>query len=83
MIQGVDLSEPAQRISELKNPFFTDKIIRFSTYCFKSGLGGWNYGGTIEFENGDTKGEQKFKAEDFGTLLKKMEAFMASLQEAG
>lgn len=77
----VDLREQTSRISDLKNPFFADKVIRFSTYCSKSTFSGWSYSGVIEFENGNTKGEQKFKGEDFAGLLKKMETFMNELEK--
>lgn len=76
---GVEIHDQASRISDLKNPFMADKVIRFSTYCNAGWGGQWSYTGTIEFQNGNTKGEQKFKGDDFGSLLKKMEQFMADL----
>lgn len=79
-MNSIDLREQANRISELTNPFEADCIIRLSTWCAKNGWSGWRYTGTIEFENGNTKGEQKFSAENFGALLKKMELFVEELK---
>lgn len=75
---GIDVKEQAKRISDLKNPFMADKIVKFSTYCYPI-MGRWKYSGTIGFKNGNTEGEQKFQADDFGALLTKMEKFMADL----
>lgn len=73
---GVDTHETAQSITDLKNPFSTDKMVQFSTYCRRGYNGVWKYTGTIEFENDKTEGSQRFEADDFSALLKKMEAFI-------
>ena len=76
----VQIKEQANRLSDLKNPFMADKVIQFTTFCMKSSFSGeWSYTGKIEFQNGDTKGEQKFSGEDLAALLRKMELFMAEL----
>lgn len=81
MINAATIREEANRISELNNPFFKDKIIAFRTYCNKSMFSAnWTYAGCIEFQNGNTKGIQEFEADDFAGLLKKMETFMAELE---
>lgn len=78
---GINAEEYANRISTLKDPFFTDKITQFSTYCSRNWSGDWQFTGKIQFENGDTGGEQKFKANDFSELLRKMERFMIDLKD--
>lgn len=80
-MNGIDLAQQANRISDLTNPFMSDKVIAFRAYCNKSAFSGsWSYNGSIEFQNGNTKGEQKFSGPDFASLLKKMETFMAELE---
>lgn len=76
-----DIKEGRKGLSDLKDPFRSDCVKRFSTWCAKLWSGKWTYTGTIEFQNGNTKGEQKFDAENFGGLLKKMEIFIEELEK--
>jgi len=70
-----------KQISEIKDPFAFDNIIKFSTYCSKQTFGGgWYYMGSVEFKNGNTKGEQKFEADNFSALIRKMEAFLKEFE---
>jgi len=65
--------------SELNDPFSKTKITRiyvsYGTFFNK-----WSANGTIEFENGDTNGEQKFKGETFDEVVIKMKAFIQNLK---
>ena len=65
--------------SELNDPFSKTKIISvhvlYSTFFNK-----WSANGTIEFQNGDTKGEQKFRGETFDEVVIKMKAFIENLK---
>ena len=76
----LDIKKAHEALSELKDPFSSDCVIKLSTYCSKSIFDGrWSYNGTIGFKNGNTEGEQKFKADSLAELLKKMEAFVEGL----
>lgn len=76
----IDLFEARNTLAGFKDPFQKDCVIRVSTWCAKLTFGGgWTYTGTVEFQNGDTKGEQKFKGESLANVLQKMEVFVQSL----
>lgn len=64
-------------LDALKNPFASDCISRVSL-----NWGAWSkheWRGRIEFENGDTKGEQGFTSPELGSLIQKMETFAKTL----
>jgi hypothetical protein len=65
----------------LNDPFQKDKWNRIFLYI-------WNadkfnekirYQADVKFQNGNTKGEQSFNADDFKDLINQVEAFMKSL----
>lgn len=65
-------------LSNFKDPFAKDCIVSISTYCFVS-FDKREYTGSVEFKNGDTKGEQEFEGTSLTDVLKKMEAFVEQL----
>lgn len=65
-------------ISTIKDPFNVDCMTSFRISCYKWS-GRWAYRGYVEFQNGNTKGEQEFEEKDMKTLMVKMEAFMEEL----
>lgn len=69
-------------ISVIKDPFTKDCVTAFRTSCHKSWVYPyrWVYKGHVEFKNGNTSGQQDFEAEDYKSLLIKMEAFMNQLE---
>lgn len=73
-----DIKDSAASI--LKDPFNSDSLTDFSAFATKDYRGGWSYWGSVEFQNGDTKGEQKFEAKSYKELLVKMQAFVATLE---
>ena len=84
LLQAMNLLASAQpsseSLSEMKDPFTSDCI---ETICFRIGKG-WldrrvGYSATVEFRNHNTKGEQRFTADDFPSLFKKVEEFTRSL----
>lgn len=70
--------------SDLKDPFRVDAIERIWFGISKSWLDKsvMNFTATVEFRNGNTKGEQKFNAPDFETLVRKVKDFTESLPKS-
>lgn len=68
-------------LSVLKDPFALRHVesiwVRFS----KDYKDRWKASGSIDFENGPTKGEQEFEAETIEDVLAQMQAFLTSLKE--
>lgn len=68
--------------SELKNPFAPDKIKSiYVRYAYSGFSHNWQAYGSIEFENGDTTGEQKFEGETFDGVVQKMKIFIENFKE--
>jgi len=69
-----------EELSELKNPFEKECIssVWFSI-SRKWDKTGWDMYAKIGFQNGETKGEQKLEAADFGTLVKRVQSFLEQL----
>jgi len=74
--------EIGSSISIIKDPFNSESMTVFSVNCYKGAFidKSWRYKGRVEFENGDTKGEQHFEADSLQNLLIKMEAFVKELK---
>ena len=63
-------------IAEFKDPFKGDCIKAVHFHCYASnGFSRERYMASVEFENGKTEGTQKFEAESFQTLVKKVDLF--------
>lgn len=62
--------------TEFKNPFNSQKIeaVRMHIYPKDNDIRA-----TIEFKNGNTKGEQSFRGSDFNEIMRRMQAFVNSL----
>lgn len=73
-----DLKDSAASV--LTDPFSKNCMVGLSTYCSVGYMGQWSYNGNVKFKNGDTEGEQKFKAESLNALLVKMQAFVETLE---
>lgn len=69
--------------SLINNPFLKEKIIKvyilFSPKLFSNGEE-WTAHGTVEFQNGNTKGLQTFKSPSFDGVVIQMREFINSLQ---
>lgn len=75
--------DEATKLSIVKDPFNAQSMVMLSIYCGKSLFGGaWSYNATVGFQNGDTKGEQKFKGDSLKSVLLKVETFVAELEAA-
>ena len=75
-----NLKEASRVISQLKDPFSKDCIIRVSTWASRDSWDNtWTYSGTVEFENGNTKGEQEFEGVSMADVIQKMEIFVEGL----
>lgn len=67
-------------LSPLNDPFKKDAVVavRFHIY---TGLGGFSksMSASVEFQNGNTKGQQDFRGDDFGVLVRQVEDFITTL----
>lgn len=68
--------------SILKNPFKKVCVKRIYV-SYQESWGGqrWTAIGSVEFQNGDTKGEQEFKAETFDEVVRKIKSFLEDLDK--
>lgn len=64
--------------SVINNPFSKNKVKRIYV-SFSEYSGKWSANGAVEFENENTKGEQKFKGETFDEVVLKIKACLDSL----
>lgn len=72
-----------ENLSVINNPFNKNKIKRiyvsFSKSSWTSDNGKWFANGSIEFQNGNTSGEQKFDGETFDDVVLQMKAVINQL----
>jgi hypothetical protein len=74
------LGNDNQLPAEVKNPFSMEHIQAIHMHCTKKLFSdGFNIRGTVEFVNGETKGEQTFEAEGLGELFVKIHNFCERL----
>lgn len=73
--------EKEQFLSTYKDPFKSDKVESIIFHIGKSMFSPYeiNMSATIKFKNGDTSGAHNIKADDFPTLVKKVDEFVHSL----
>lgn len=65
---------------ELNNPFNSDCITDINIRTYKSGWSSsWRTYGIVQFEKGNTTGEQKFEGIDLIDVLRKIYAFVNNL----
>jgi len=69
-------------LSDFKDPFNKECVREIFFFVRKEFCGnkGIQYDSTVYFKNGNTKGEQNIKADDFVSLVKKTEDFVKSLE---
>ena len=60
----------------LANPFKQNCIHVIHIHLYRT-----NMTARVEFQNGDTRGEQNFKADNFNSLIKRIGIFLESLEE--
>ena len=65
--------------SQLKDPFNKERIQSIHMHYYNRSWSDPGWIATIEFINGNTRGEQKFEDKDFQSLLGKMEQFVNEL----
>lgn len=73
-----DLRDSAASV--LNDPFSKNCMVGLSVFCSVGYKGEWSYNGRVQFKNGDTEGEQKFKADSLNAVLIKMQAFVETLE---
>ena len=68
-------------MSILNDPFRKDKWVAMHIHMYnENSFCGKNISATVEFENGNTKGEQKFTDDTFAGLVTQIENFIATLK---
>lgn len=67
-------------LSILKDPFHHQNIEAVMLRMWRWRDGTFRFYATVEFQNGNTKGEQKIEADNFSDLIKKTEAFIKTLE---
>lgn len=67
-------------LSILKDPFAAKLIESIRLNAWKNYNGDFQFYATVEFQNGDTKGEQKIIGSSFDDLISKTKAFIETLQ---
>ena len=76
-------NEQKQYLSEFKDPFKSDKIekiwISIRRGFFSDSRDKIEYSASIEFKNGNTEGKQNVEADNFPTLIYKIQEFIKSL----
>jgi hypothetical protein len=65
--------------SILKDPFSKINVRRIYV-SFSYTFNQWQANGSVEFLNGDTKGEQKFEGETFDEVVLKIKTFLETLK---
>ena len=60
----------------LAQPFNKESVKRIMVVYRDEWKGKWSAYGTVEFENRDTKGEQRFEGENFDEVVAKIKAFL-------
>ena len=67
--------------SEIKNPFGKEQVERISVTFWKTPFPPrlWEAYGSVDFLNGNTKAEQKFKGETFDEVVVKIKAMLENL----
>lgn len=67
-------------LSVIKDPFSKNKIENVHLHITKKWVGeGYNFSGTVEFQNGNTKGKQRFTGESFDDVVMQIKAMIDSL----
>lgn len=75
----LSLLSDKKELSPVNDPFKKDCLKSVHAHVMKFYDGTFSFTGSIEFKNGDTEGTQKFSADDFGSLIQKMESFIKTL----
>ena len=66
--------------SIIQDPFTKNKITSVMIYGFSSWDNKWDYSGTVEFKNGDTRGKQEIKGSSMDDVYLKTANFIKSLE---
>jgi hypothetical protein len=67
--------------SVIKDPFSKNQVERISVTFWRSPFmpRDWEAYGSVEFKNGETTGEQKFKGQTFDEVVVKIKAMLETL----
>lgn len=67
--------------SVISDPFVKKHIVDVSVHAWKSHFApyDWHFSGKVEFQNGDTKGEQRFNGDTFDDVVLKIKAMIESI----
>lgn len=76
----IEIDIKSKSIADLKDPFTQECIESVWFWCNKNTFrNSIEYRATVKFKNGNTTGEQKFDAESFEMLVRKVDNFTKSL----
>jgi elongation factor P hydroxylase len=67
--------------SVINNPFGKNKIDGISIRYIKSFTSGFTWVASVDFKNGDTKGSQSFREENFEDIIAKIKYCIETLEE--
>ena len=70
-----------EKVSQINNPFHKDCITEIHLHAMKTFNGKVSCSGTVCFEKGNTKGEQKFKGSDMTDLFLSVVNFCKNLED--
>lgn len=72
--------EEAKSLSVVKDPFNKNSVRRI-WFCASDwrGDGEWIFSGSVEFQNGLTKGEQDFKGKSIEDVITQLQSFLEEL----
>lgn len=74
--------EVQNALSVIKDPFGYQHIEKIFILAHKGWIDNeWKYSGTVEFENGRTKGEQHFDGKNLASVVKKVDIFIKELEK--
>lgn len=72
----------SKELSVIKDPFNIDALESVRISAYKGLFGGaWRYTASVEFQNGDTKGEQDFEGESLADVAKKVDKFLTAIEK--
>lgn len=77
----IKISDKETGLSVIQDPFKKTMVTHIHVHAIKGFLGGkWTFSGSVKFENGNTKGEQEFKGENFDDVVLKIKAMIDNLE---
>lgn len=77
----IDNQSKENLLSVIKDPFEFQNIITLRLGGYVSVYKVWTFYAIVEFQNGNTKGEQKFEGSDMDSVYLKMRTFVEQMSK--